>query len=197
LASLAVPPLGELLDSGFTVSNVAAAVLRETLPLPKIDQEGQEQEQEQGQGQAETTQNQVEVEAETAAENQTVVAPALHHRPSIVGHFLHFLNPFRSRQSRGRWQPQSVNRPVFVINKVKADEQDGVQHGFYYVRMLASLTGHHFKDRAEAEYYWREVLEHKWYMSEKAKHDVGIRQAALDYFRRLNLLEQVETGQET
>jgi hypothetical protein len=197
LASLAVPPLGELLDSGFTVSNVAAAVLRETLPLPKIDQTEQEG-QEPGQEQTQEEVAQIQTEAETESENQEPLVQEPHHRPSIVGHSLHFLNPFRSRQSRGKGQPQPATRAVFVVNKVKVEEEhEGVQHGFYYVRMLASLTGHHFKDRAEAEYYWREVLEHKWYMSEKAKHDVGIRQAALDYFRRLNLLEQVETGQET
>ncbi len=62
--------------------------------------------------------------------------------------------------------------------------------------MVANLTGHEPQSQEEAERRWREILEHKWFMSERAGHDIGLRLAALDYFRRLNLLQEAETGEE-
>ena len=38
---------------------------------------------------------------------------------------------------------------------------------------------------AEAEEVWPQVLEHKWYMSERLGRDVGLRVAALDYFKNV------------
>ena len=35
---------------------------------------------------------------------------------------------------------------------------------------------------AEAREVWPQVLEHKWYMSERLGRDVGLRVAAVDYF---------------
>ena len=38
---------------------------------------------------------------------------------------------------------------------------------------------------AEARQVWPQVLEHKWYLSERAGRDVGLRAAALDYFKNV------------
>ena len=38
---------------------------------------------------------------------------------------------------------------------------------------------------AEAQEVWPQVLEHKWYMSERLGRDVGLRVAALDYFKNV------------
>ncbi|MBI2845707.1 MAG: DUF4032 domain-containing protein [Chloroflexi bacterium] len=56
----------------------------------------------------------------------------------------------------------------------------------YYVQLVARLAGFELTPE-EAERGWGEILEHKWYMSEKAGKDVGIKAAALDYFKRLKL----------
>lgn len=37
----------------------------------------------------------------------------------------------------------------------------------------------------EAQEVWPQVLEHKWYMSERLGRDVGLRVAALDYFKNV------------
>lgn len=79
----------------------------------------------------------------------------------------------------------------FRVEKLKPND---VQEGRFYVRLLANLTGHEPKNAEEAERRWREILEHKWYLSERAGRDAGIRSAALDYFRRLNLLRDTEAG---
>ena len=38
---------------------------------------------------------------------------------------------------------------------------------------------------AEAPQVWPQVLEHKWYLSERLGRDVGLRVAALDYFKNV------------
>lgn len=38
---------------------------------------------------------------------------------------------------------------------------------------------------AEAQEVWPQVLEHKWLMSERLGRDVGLRVAALDYFKNV------------
>lgn len=38
---------------------------------------------------------------------------------------------------------------------------------------------------SEAEAMWPQVLEHKWYLSERAGRDVGLKAAALDYFKNV------------
>ena len=43
----------------------------------------------------------------------------------------------------------------------------------------------------EAKNRWKEIVKHKWYMSEQLKRNVGIRVAALDYF--LNLKGLIKT----
>lgn len=186
VASLVIPPLGDLLDSGFSVINVAGAAMRESLPLqgtrkfhPEFDIDGD------GSVQFSPTPAAENIESPEAQKEATEKTS----RPTIGVHFLRFINPFNSR--RQRFRNKNHVRPAFVVKRVAPDHG-----GLYYVRLLANLTGHHVTNRAEAEHYWREVLENKWYMSERVGHDVGLRTAALDYFRRLNLLEQVETGNE-
>jgi hypothetical protein len=81
----------------------------------------------------------------------------------------------------------------FAVDKLPSD----VKHdGLYYVRLIATMTGHEPQTSEEAEKLWCEILEHKWYMSEREGSDVGIQAAAIDYFRRLKLMETYETGDE-
>lgn len=70
-----------------------------------------------------------------------------------------------------------------LVGIVPQEEQEK-----FYVRLIAWLGGYELSSQ-EAESTWREILEHKWYMSEKAGRDVGIQAAALDYFKRLKLAE--------
>ena len=47
---------------------------------------------------------------------------------------------------------------------------------------------------SEAREVWPQVLEHKWYMSERLGRDVGLKAAAVDYFenvRRVRKREQM------
>lgn len=68
--------------------------------------------------------------------------------------------------------------------------------GKFYIRLVANLTGHPISNGVEAEKLWNEILEHKWFLSEREGKDVGIKVAALYYYRRLNLLQATELGQE-
>lgn len=47
-------------------------------------------------------------------------------------------------------------------------------------RVLKNLVGREFEPK-EAKYVWERVLDHKWYVSESLKRDIGLRVAALDY----------------
>jgi len=82
------------------------------------------------------------------------------------------------------WQD---SQPYLKLEKIEPNKR-----GQYYMRLVAWLTGHRIQTPEEAEKRWHEILEHKWYMSEREGHDVGLRPAALDYYRRLNLLEEAE-----
>ena len=66
----------------------------------------------------------------------------------------------------------------------------------YDVDLIAHLTHHAPTNAAEAAFILCDIQTHKWYMSERAGHDVGLRAAALDYFRRLRLAETIEAGVE-
>ena len=61
-----------------------------------------------------------------------------------------------------------------VIENVLAD--DGSETG-----ELKSAAGVELSS-LEAREVWPQVLEHKWYMSERLGRDVGLRVAAVDYF---------------
>ena len=90
-------------------------------------------------------------------------------------------------------KPVDDEQEYLVIKKLDPAE---IEQGRHYVQLVAQLTGHQPHSPEEAERRWSEILEHKWYMSERAGHDVGMQTAALDYFRRLNLLQESETGYE-
>ncbi len=93
----------------------------------------------------------------------------------------------RTANSRDK---KKMPRGAFRVKKLKTND------GFFYVKLIAKLTGHEIKNESEAQKRWSEILEHKWYMSEREGHDVGIQTAALDYYRRLNLLAETESGVE-
>jgi hypothetical protein len=65
----------------------------------------------------------------------------------------------------------------------------------YFAAVLAYLTGHRWSGYQETEKYWLEILENKQRLSERLGKPVSERQATLDYFQRLNLLERVELGE--
>ncbi len=160
MAGYLVPNLRELLENGFTVTDIIKAALT-TRPL-----------------------------------RIKMARPQGHHRRiRFVPAF-----PFRRAQSKppfeehgspedSAWRDETT---YLVVNKIGQQEK-----GRFYVHLVAKLTGHAIRTPEEAEKRWQEILEHKWYMSEREGQDVGIRTAALDYYRRLNLIQEAETGQES
>src|SRR5215204_1531468 len=46
--------------------------------------------------------------------------------------------------------------------------------------------------RKEAKYLWERIVDHKWYVSERLKRDIGFRVAAVDYIE--NFYEPVFFG---
>lgn len=52
-------------------------------------------------------------------------------------------------------------------------------------KFLLEYTGKAFSP-GEAEKIWPRVIDHKWYMSECLKRDVGLRVAAIDYIRNFH-----------
>lgn len=65
----------------------------------------------------------------------------------------------------------------------------------FFAAVLAYLTGHAWSGYQATEKGWLEILENKQRMSERLGKPVSERQATLDYFQRLNLLERVELGE--
>jgi hypothetical protein len=49
----------------------------------------------------------------------------------------------------------------------------------------------------EAREVWPQVLEHKWYMSERLGRDVGLRAAAVDYFTNVRRVSKRDELRET
>ena len=49
----------------------------------------------------------------------------------------------------------------------------------------------------EAREVWPQVLEHKWYMSERLGRDVGLRVAAIDYFENVRKLTKRDEMRDT
>lgn len=64
-----------------------------------------------------------------------------------------------------------------VAERVRADDERERQK-------LKSGTGVSLTP-AEAQEVWPQVLEHKWYLSERLGRDVGLKVAALDYFKNV------------
>ncbi|OJV93686.1 MAG: hypothetical protein BGO39_15335 [Chloroflexi bacterium 54-19] len=158
VTGLLLPNLRELLNSGFSVTDVARAAIAEAIKPGFWAR---------------------------AARRKTRRHLSL--RPKLRIHF-------RPKQAEkgdvtdANWQD---DLKYFRVKKLLPEE---IREGRFYVRLLANLTGHEPKSAEEAERRWREILEHKWYLSERAGHDTGIRSAALDYFRRLDLLRETESG---
>ena len=73
-----------------------------------------------------------------------------------------------------------------IIERVHAD--DGSEK--HKIKQVAGVR----LSSSEAQEVWPQVLEHKWYMSERLGRDVGLKAAAVDYFenvRRVRKREQV------
>lgn len=165
VTSMMLPNLGGLLNSGFSVVDIAKAAISEVARpghWPKVQREREKP------------------------------ARRLSFRPRLRSGKRPEL-PEHAEQGNRSDSTEPDNTKYFVLKKLLPAE---IREGRFYVRMLANLTGHEPQNPEEAERRWREILEHKWYMSERAGHDIGIRAAALDYFRRLNLLQESETGHE-
>ena len=65
----------------------------------------------------------------------------------------------------------------YVIERVLADAESENQQ-------LKSVAGVRLSP-VEAQEVWPQVLEHKWYMSERLGYDVGLKVAAADYFENV------------
>src|SRR4028118_208974 len=61
-----------------------------------------------------------------------------------------------------------------VVTKYPADQR----------RMLKKLTGVKLS-KAEVTKVWLSILEHKWYLSERLRRDVGLKTAAIDFFENI------------
>lgn len=73
-----------------------------------------------------------------------------------------------------------------VIEHAHADDESEKQK-------IKQVAGVRFSS-SEAREVWPQVLEHKWYMSERLGRDVGLKAAAVDYFenvRRVRKRDQV------
>ena len=57
-----------------------------------------------------------------------------------------------------------------TLNDIQTTEQSA----------LKKYAGKDFSKR-EAKYLWERIVDHKWYMSERLKRDIGFRVAAVDY----------------
>lgn len=62
----------------------------------------------------------------------------------------------------------------YVVEEIKRSEPSREQ------RMLKKLVGQDFT-KEEAAFVWEKVNDHKWYVGERLKRDVGLRVAAVDY----------------
>ena len=62
----------------------------------------------------------------------------------------------------------------YVIEEVKNNTPTAEQ------TKLKDLVGKNF-EKGEAKYVWERVIDHKWYVGERLKRDVGLRVAAVDY----------------
>lgn len=62
----------------------------------------------------------------------------------------------------------------YTIEKVLQDSPSREQ------KILLELAGESFP-KAEAEILWEKIQDHKWYVSERLRRDIGFRVAAVDY----------------
>ena len=81
-----------------------------------------------------------------------------------------------------RVEPREMLMPLafrsdYVIERARADVESEKQKLKAVAGVKLSLI--------EAQEAWPQVLEHKWYMSERLGRDVGLRVAAVDYFENV------------
>ena len=76
-----------------------------------------------------------------------------------------------------------------VIERVLADDGSETQE-------LKSVAGVRLSP-LEAQEVWPQVLEHKWYMSERLGRDVGLRVAAVDYFTNIRRVKKRDELRDT
>ena len=62
----------------------------------------------------------------------------------------------------------------YVVDEIKRSEPSDEQ------KLLKKLIGQDFT-KEEAVFVWEKVNDHKWYIGERLKRDVGLRVAAIDY----------------
>jgi hypothetical protein len=162
VAGYLIPGLRELLDAGFTVTDIIFAVFKTKISIRKL-----------------------------AINWRTRSGRFKLGSVSMLGRNKK-LSESEKANTKSKNTRRKINKPYLFVKKVKPGEQ-----GAFYVHLVAKLTGHPIKTGEEAEKHWHEILEHKWYLSERKGRDIGIKVAALDYYRRLNLLQAAELGQES
>ena len=62
----------------------------------------------------------------------------------------------------------------YVVDEIKKSEPSDEQ------KLLKNLIGQDFT-KEEAVFVWEKVNDHKWYIGERLKRDVGLKVAAVDY----------------
>ena len=62
----------------------------------------------------------------------------------------------------------------YVVDEIKKSEPSDEQ------KLLKNLIGQDFT-KEEAAFVWEKVNDHKWYIGERLKRDVGLKVAAIDY----------------
>lgn len=161
VAGFLFPDLRELLDAGFTVTDIALAAVRSK-------------------------------RAAFHKSNHSWRSRILRFLPRPPSKLKKNGKPPQDDSPDSNDSDRQENGPNFLVQKVRPDEK-----AKFYIRLVANLTGNPINTTEEAVKRWREILEHKWFMSERKGDDVGIKTAALDYYRRLNLLSATEQGQES
>jgi hypothetical protein len=76
-----------------------------------------------------------------------------------------------------------------VIEHAHAD--DGSEE-----QKITQVAGGRFSS-SEAREVWPQVLEHKWYMSERLGRDVGVKAAAADYFENVRKVRKRDQVRDT
>ncbi len=63
-----------------------------------------------------------------------------------------------------------------------------------YTRLVARLSGHHIHDQAEMQKRIREIKQLARLLSRQVGHNIGSRAATIEYYRRLNLVAEIESA---
>ena len=62
----------------------------------------------------------------------------------------------------------------YVVDEIRKNEPSNEQ------KHLKNYVGSNYS-KEEADFIWERVIDHKWYIGERLKRDVGLRVAAVDY----------------